>query len=143
MGICKIRRVDNCQCYDDVERDHPFRKTDAFNEYIWEWFRQSANLKTWASSKKLFQREHREQRRAVTTVGKGTHTVEIQNIYGVPPSPPAEHHKSIESLHKIVQGMQTQSYKLDGLAQANSVITSSNSTAMAQLVQTTVTMNSM
>ena len=39
--------------------------------------------------------------------------------------------------------MQIQTYKLEGLAQANEVITSSNSESMAQLSQVTVTMNAM
>ena len=69
--------------------------------------------------------------------------MEIQNIYGIPPPQPEEHHKAIESLNTIVQGTQTQSYKLEELAQENSVITSSNSSDMAQLAQMTVTMNAM
>ena len=39
--------------------------------------------------------------------------------------------------------MQTQGYDLEGLAQANVVLTSSNSAVMAQLAQMTVTMNAM
>ena len=39
--------------------------------------------------------------------------------------------------------MQMYSYELEGLAQANSVLTSSNSAVMAQLAQMNVTMNDM
>ena len=38
--------------------------------------------------------------------------------------------------------MQTQIYELEGLAQANAVLTSYNSAVMVQLLQLTVTMNS-
>ena len=39
--------------------------------------------------------------------------------------------------------MQTQDYDMGGLAQANVVLTSSNSAVMAQLAHMTVTMNAM
>ena len=39
--------------------------------------------------------------------------------------------------------MQTQSYDLEALAQANAVLTSSNSSVTAQLAQMNVTMNAM
>ena len=39
--------------------------------------------------------------------------------------------------------MRTQGYKLEGLEQANEVLTSLNSKVMAQLAQMTVTMNAM
>ena len=79
----------------------------------------------------------------VTTTGKGGYTAEVQNIYGVPPPPPEEHHETINDLHTIIHGMQTQSYELEGLAQSNTFLTSSNSAVMAQLAQMSVTMNSM
>ena len=69
--------------------------------------------------------------------------MDVQNIYSVPPPPLEEHHKEIESLNKIIQGMQTQSYELKGLAQANTVITSYNLLVMAQLVQMTIKMNTL
>ena len=65
----------------------------------------------------------------------------MQNIYGIPPPPPEEHHKAINDIHTTVQGMQTQSYELEGLAQSNAVLTSSNSAVMSKLEQMTVPMN--
>ena len=67
----------------------------------------------------------------------------MQNVYGAPPPPLEEHHEAIEDIQKILQGMQTQIYDLEGLAQANAVLTISNSAVMAQLSQITVTMNAM
>ena len=67
----------------------------------------------------------------------------MQNIYGAPLPPPVKRHEVIEDIHTIVQGMRTQGYNLEGLAQANAVLTSSNSAVMAQLAQMTVTMNAM
>ena len=65
----------------------------------------------------------------------------VQNIYGEPPPPTEEHHEAIEDIQTIVQGMQAQIYDLEGLAQANSVLTSTNSMVMTQLAQMTGTMN--
>ena len=65
----------------------------------------------------------------------------MQNIYDVLPPPPEEHHEAIEYIQTIVQGMQTQSYDMEGLAQVNAVLTSSNSGLLSQLEQITVTMN--
>ena len=79
----------------------------------------------------------------VSTTGKGGYTAAIQNIYGVPPPPPADHHEAIYNLNTSVQGMQTHSYDLEELALANAFHTSSNSEVMAQLEQMTVTMNAM
>ena len=59
------------------------------------------------------------------------------------PLPPEEHHEVIDNLHTIIQGMQTQIYDLQGLAQANAVLTSSKTGVLAQLTQMTVTMNDM
>ena len=56
----------------------------------------------------------------------GGYTSMVQNINVVPPPPPEVHHEAIESLKTIVQGTQNQSYKKDGLAQANAVIIISN-----------------
>ena len=65
----------------------------------------------------------------------------VHNIYGVPPPPPEEHHEAIDHIAKIVQGMQMQIHKLEGLAQANALLTSSNTAVMDQLSHMTVTMN--
>ena len=65
----------------------------------------------------------------------------VQNVYGVPPPPPEEHHKGSDYLNTIVQGMQTHIYELEVLAQANEVLTSSNSSVMVQLAHITVTIN--
>ena len=69
---------------------------------------------------------------------RGVHR-DIKKIYGAPPSSLEEHHELIEDIKTIVQVMQTQGYKLEGLAQANTVLTSSKSAVMAQLVHMTVT----
>ena len=67
----------------------------------------------------------------------------MKNIYGVLTPPPEEHHEAIDHINTIVQGMQTHIYELEVLAQANAVLTSSNSELMVQLAQITVTMNAM
>ena len=56
----------------------------------------------------------------------------VQNVYGAPPPPLEEHHEAIEEIHIIMQDMQTPSYDLEGLAQSNAVLTSSNSAVMSQ-----------
>ena len=60
--------------------------------------------------KTLFQQAHREQRRAVATAGKGGYTAAVQNIHGVSPRPPEEHHEAIENLNTIIQVIQMHSY---------------------------------
>ena len=55
----------------------------------------------------------------VTATGKVGYIAAVQNIYGVTPPPPEDQHKAIESFSRIIQGIQTQSYELEGLAQAN------------------------
>ena len=67
----------------------------------------------------------------------------VQNIYGVTPLPPEEYHEAIDNLNDITQGLQTHSNNLEGLSQANTRLTISNSAVMAQLAQMTVTMNIM
>ena len=47
----------------------------------------------------------------------------------------------IYDLNNIVQGIHTQIYDLEGLEQANVVLTRSKSAVMAQLAHMTVTMN--
>ena len=118
-------------------------QTAVFNGDIQYWRRQTTDQKTWAHYKLFPHRAHREHRRAVTTSVKGGYTAAVQNIYGILPPPPEDHHEEINDIQTIVQVMHTQSYDLEGLAQANAVLTSSNSALMAQLAQITVTMNSM
>ena len=48
------------------------------------------------------------------------------------PPPPEEHHKAVDNLNTIFQGMQNQIYELEGLAQSNAVLTRSNSAVVAQ-----------
>ena len=84
---------------------------------------------------------HQEQKISVTTAGKGGYTATVQNIYDAPTKSPEEHNEVIEYIQTIVQGMQTQGYNMEELAQSNLVLTSSNSAIMAQLAQMTVTMN--
>ena len=71
------------------------------------------------------------------------YTVVVQNMYVVPPPPLEEHYEAINDIYGIVQVMQTQSYELEWMEQANAVLTSSNSAVMAQLAQMTVTINFM
>ena len=59
------------------------------------------------------------------------------------PPPPEEHREEINNLNTIIQVMRTQSYKPEGLTQANAVLTSSNPAVMAQLEQMNLTMNAM
>ena len=61
----------------------------------------------------------------------------VHNIYIVPPHPLEEHHEVIENFNTIIQGMQTNTYDLEGLAQVNAVFSSSNSEVMAQMTVTT------
>ena len=68
-------------------------------------------------------------------------TTAVNNIYDVPPIPLEEHNEAIDSLNKIVQGMKNQSYKMEGLSQANAVLISSKLSFMSQLAQMTSTMN--
>ena len=89
----------------------------------------------------ILQWAHREHIRAVTTTGNRGYTSAVHNIYSIPPPPQEENHEVIESLYKISQGMQTKSYKLEGLAKANTIIISSNSSVMAQLAKLAVSMN--
>ena len=72
------------------------------------------------------------KKRALTTAGKGGYIAAVHNIYVVPPPPPEYDHKPIESINKIVQGMKNQIYDMEGLAQANVILTSSNLAAMVQ-----------
>ena len=55
----------------------------------------------------------------------------VQNIYVLPPPSIEEHHKTIDNLNTIEKEIKTQIYDLEGLAQANSVLTSSKSAAIA------------
>ena len=49
----------------------------------------------------------------------------------------------IEGIQKILQGMRTQGYDLEVLAQSNAVLTRLNYVVMAQLAHMTVTINAM
>ena len=82
-------------------------KTGIFNDDIRDWRRQSADLKTWAKYIYFFLIAHKEQKREVTTTGKGGYTATEQNIYGAPPLSLEEHHETLEVIQKIVQGMWT------------------------------------
>ena len=62
--------------------------TSTFNEDIREWRGKTTDLKRWDGFKNFFHQAYLEQRRAVTTAGKGGYTAVVQNIYGVPPPPP-------------------------------------------------------
>ena len=115
-----------------------------FNEEIRKWRWQTTNVKTWSTFNNCFHQAHHKQRRAVTTTGKGGYPVVVQNIYSVTPTPPPEkHHEMIHNLNNFVQEIQTQSSKLKGMTQANSVLTRSNSAVMAQWAHMIVTMNAM
>ena len=74
---------------------------------------------------------------------KRGYTSTAQNIYSETPPSPEEHYEVIKDIQTIVQGMQTQGYELEGLAQANAVLTSSKYAVMAQFTHMTVTMNAM
>ena len=63
-------------------------QTRLFNDDIRDWRRQSTDLKTWAKYIYISHWAHREQKRAVTTAGKGGCTVTVQNTYGAPPLSP-------------------------------------------------------
>ena len=77
----------------------------------------------------------------ITTTKKAGYNAAVQKIYGVPPPPPEYHHNAINYINTIVQGMQIQSYDLEGLAQSNAVLNTSNTAVMDQLAHMTVTMN--
>ena len=81
--------------------------------------------------------------KTLPTTGKGGYILAVENIYSIPPPPPEEHHKMIDNLNTIVLGIQTQICNLEGLAQANAILTSSKSAVMVKLAQTTVTVNAM
>ena len=87
-------------------------QTGIFNDEIREWRRQTTEQKTWAKYKLFFRRYHQEQRRAVATAYKKGYTTTVQNLYGVTPTPPEEHHESIENIQTIMLGMKIHSYSL-------------------------------
>ena len=116
-------------------------QTVTFNDDTIEWRRQSAVFKTWSKYKLFFHRVHREQKTSVTTSGKGGYNAIVQNIFDAPPPSPEEHYELIKDIQTIMQGVIPQVYEMEGLAQANAVLTRSNSAVMAQLTQVTVTMN--
>ena len=118
-------------------------QTAMLNKDIREWRRETTNQKTWVNYNTFYRQACREKRRETTTTGRWGHTVAIKKIYGVPTTPPEEHHEAIDNLHTIVQGIQTKNYKLEGLAQSNEVLTSSNTAVMAQLAHMTGTIDVM
>ena len=63
----------------------------------------------------------------------------VQNIYGIQPPSPEEHHKAIDHINIIVQGIHMQIHKLEGLAQANLFLTILNKAVRAQLEHMNVT----
>ena len=67
----------------------------------------------------------------------------MQKIYGTPLPSPEEPHEVIKDIQKTVQGILTQGYELEGLAQANAVLTRLKSSVITQLAQMTVIMNAM
>ena len=48
------------------------------------------------------------------------------NMMGPYNPPPEDPHEMLDNLHIIIQGIQTQSYKLEGLAQSNELLTIPN-----------------
>ena len=64
----------------------------------------------------IFHQAHRGKSKEATTTGKVGYTATVQNIFVVTPPPPEYHHRDIDNLNTIVQGMQMQSYDLEGLA---------------------------
>ena len=65
----------------------------------------------------------------------------VQNIYSVPPPPTEERHRAIYYLNTIVKRMQNQSYDMEVLSQANTVLTNSKYALMEILVQINAMMN--
>ena len=53
-------------------------QTGIFNDNIHEWRRQTTDQKKWAKYKLFFNRSHQEQRRAITTAGKGCYTATVK-----------------------------------------------------------------
>ena len=78
-------------------------QTATFNKDIRKWRRQTTYLNIWATFKTILHQAHLEQSRAVANVVKGIYTAVVQNIYGVPPAPPEEHHKALYNLNNIVR----------------------------------------
>ena len=68
-----------------------------FNKNTRDWIRQTTYQNTWANYKTFFHQDHCDQRREVTTAGKGGYTAEAHKNYGVPPPPIEEHNKVIDN----------------------------------------------
>ena len=68
---------------------------DMFNKDIREWRSQTTELKKLTNYKTFFHQANLEQRRVVTTAVKWGYTAEVQNIYGLQPTPTYEHHEAI------------------------------------------------
>ena len=63
-------------------------QTGFFNNYIREWRRKYADLKTWVEYNYFSHQADQEQKRAVTITGEGGYTATVQNIYHAPPRSP-------------------------------------------------------
>ena len=65
----------------------------------------------------------------------------VENIYSVlPPAPIEEYNSAIESLNSTTQVMQDQIFEMDGVDQANTPTTSTNTMIMAQTEQLPIAM---
>ena len=118
-------------------------QTEIFNDNIRGVAMSSHRPEDMGKFSIFFHQYRHEQRKAVTTTGKGGYTMAVQNIHGIPSIPIEEHHEAIDHISPIVQGMQMQIHDLEVLVKFNAVLTRSNMAVMAQLVQMTVTMNAM
>ena len=99
-------------------------QTGVFNDNTREWRRQSSNLKTWAKYKLFFSPSTpRAEKSGDNCRKRGVNRDGAKNIQCNPPTPPEEHHGKIEDTQTIMQGMQEQSYDMEGLVQANAVLT--------------------
>ena len=56
-------------------------QTSTFNKDIRWWRRKNTDLKTWATFKKIFHQDHREQRRPVTTSRKGGYAAAVKKLW--------------------------------------------------------------
>jgi hypothetical protein len=121
--------------------------TAVFNDDIKDWNRLNATEKTWANFKSHFQRAHRERRKAVTTAGQGGYNASVHNVYGYnatvnnvygnaeDDAVRALQQAATDSLSTIAGGLADNQTGLAELAQANAVLTATNTTMAAQMAQ--------